>query len=227
MSNALTRTMNRSITATSLGALVKSRTNENPLMLLDASGSMGVRVVSTGKTRMQMLREAVTTLQSQRQTTMAAFGLIGASHDPTGIEPSSGPVEVAFVTEVPDENPAAGTPMAEAILFAKKNNFGRALIISDGGPNDPGKTMAAAREFGGRIDVVYVGDPGDAGSRFLEQLAEATGGQRFEGDLKDTKQLASTIRGLLVGEALEEDDEDDEDDDEDEEDEDEEDEDEA
>jgi len=146
---------------------------------------------------------------------MIAFGLL-PQHDSTGLEPRTGSPEVAFVDTVPDAQ--GGTPLAEAIDFASQNGFGRLVVISDGSPNYPHSTsMDAARRFGGQIDVMYIGDPGDPGSVFLEQLAAATGGQRFEGDMSDIKEITGAVIGLLNGDVLEQDD-DDEDDDEDDED---------
>jgi hypothetical protein len=51
--------------------------------------------------------------------------------------------------------------------------------------------------FGGRIDVVYVGNPGDYGSKFLASLAEASGGTSFDGDLSEPKELVGAVVGLL------------------------------
>jgi hypothetical protein len=95
--------------------------------------------------------------------------------------------------------------------MAGQNGFGRVVVISDGGPTDD--AMGAAMAFGGRIDVIFVGDPHDAGSYFLDTLAKATGGQRFEGDLSDVKEITGAVVGLLNGEILEEEDDDEDDDD--------------
>jgi hypothetical protein len=115
--------------------------------------------------------------------------------------------------------------MAEGIDFARAGGFGRAVVISDGAPSDRNAAFEAARRFGGRIDVIFVGDAGDPGSILLDELAKLTGGQKFEGDLSEVKELTGAIVGLLNGDVLEEDDEDDDEDDEDEDDEDEDDED--
>lgn len=215
--NTLMRAASRSIEVKSLKDLVRARSNENPVLLIDVSGSMGWRMAN-GKTREQGLNEVVVQMQKQRPTQMIAFGIVGESHDPTGIEPTTGVQIVAMVSEVPPVRSEAGTPMGEAIDFARMKGFGRAVVISDGAPNDRNKAMEAAKQFGGRIDVVYIGDAGDPGSIFLEQLAEATGGSRFEGDLTDVKEITSAVVGLLMGDVELEQDDDDDDEDEDEDD---------
>ncbi len=224
--SALVRSLEKSLEIKTLKDLVRVKTNETPVLLIDVSGSMG-HPMRNGKTRIAGLREVVTGMQAKRPTQMIAFGLEPnrPHHDPTGLEMVvAAGSEVAFVTDVPDAQ--GGTPMAEAIEFARMSGFGRAVIISDGSPNDTHGAMEAARQFGGRIDVVYVGDPGDPGSMFLESLAKETGGQRFEGDLSEVKELQNVVVGLLTGDVeMEEVDEDDDDEDEDDEDEDDEDED--
>lgn len=228
---SLVRAAEKSLGLKSLKDLVRARTSENPVLLIDVSTSMNAHM-RNGKTRINGLREVVAGLLAKRQTQLIAFGLQQRPNAEAQFVQSAAPVnymgviEVDFVTEVPDAQ--GGTPMAEGIDFARANGFGRAVVISDGAPNDQHKALESARQFGGRIDVIYVGDAGDPGSHFLEELAKATGGQRFEGDLSDVKELTGAVVGLLNGEVLEvddededEDDEDDDDDDEDEEDEDE------
>jgi hypothetical protein len=208
MSNetSLMKMLDKSTKLSSLKDLVRSKDAENVVLLLDCSASMGA-YMRNGKLRIGGLREVVAGIQAQRTTTMVAFGPAAVGAHP--LEPMGSPVR--FVTEVPD--PEGGTPLAEAITFARSNGFGRAIVVSDGGPNDPRAAMEAAREFGGQIDVVFVGDAGDPGSVFLDELAKTTGGSRFEGDLSEVKELTGAIVGLLNGETMEQDDEDDEDED--------------
>lgn len=219
---SLVRSAEKTLTVKSLKDLVRVRTSENPVLLIDVSGSMGA-TMRNGKTRITGLREVVKGLQEKRPTTMVAFGLQG-NVPVHPLEPMQTSEQVAFVDMVPDAQ--GGTPLAEGIDFCRANGFGRCVVISDGGPNDPHRAMESARAFGGRIDVIFVGDPGDPGSYFLDGLAQATGGSRFEGDLSEVKEITGAVVGLLMGESLEQSDEDDEDEDEDEDDDDEDDEDE-
>jgi uncharacterized protein with von Willebrand factor type A (vWA) domain len=126
---SLTRVISKSLDVKSLKDLVRARSNENPVLLIDVSGSMGA-FMRNGKTRIDGLRQVVSGIQAKRLTQMIAFGLrqVAPVHP---LEPMSGSGEVAFVQEVPDAH--GGTPLAEAIDFARINGFGRAVIVSDGG----------------------------------------------------------------------------------------------
>jgi CBS domain-containing protein len=214
-SNGLAR-LERSLTVSSLRDLARSRKAENVFLLVDCSGSMGARLSGTGQTRIEALRGIAKQVLSARKAPVMQFG---------AMDPNTG-AWIGFVDgDIPDAN--GGTPLAEAIEFARRNGAGRLVVISDGVPDDRDLALEAARQFGGRIDVVFVGDPGEAGSVFLDRLAQLTGGERFEGDLSETRKLTGAITGLLVGDVAaaaaafgdddeEEDEDDDEDDDEDE-----------
>lgn len=180
-SSSLTKALSQSLQVSSLDDLLRVKQDSNIFMLLDVSGSMGTRMRKNGKTRIQGLREAVKDIQSEREMKMVQFGF--------GNEPS-------FVTSIPDAT--GGTPLHLAIQFARQNGAGRAIVISDGVPDDKRLALDAAREFGGRIDVIFVGDEGEAGEAFLKILAESTGGESFTGDLSEPKQLAGKVMGLLT-----------------------------
>lgn len=222
---SLVRSLEQSMAVKSLKDLVRVRDAGNVVLLIDVSFSMTDHM-RNGKKRIEGLREVVKGMQEKKPTRMIAFGLHpGKGRVPTELERAFGiPTEgdstspfgtgpqVGYVETVPDAQ--GGTPLAEGIDFARTNGHGRAVVISDGEPNDPHAAMAAAKAFGGRIDVVFVGDPGTEGSVFLENLAKSTGGIRFEGDLSEVKEIIGAVVGLLTGGVeLEEDDEDDEDDD--------------
>lgn len=217
MSNetSLIRTAEKTLSVKSLKDLVRVRTSEIKVLLLDVSGSMKASL-RNGKTRIEGLREVVAGIQSRQAVPMIAFGI----HPHDVLEPTMrGEGEVAMVTEVPDAS--GSTPLAEAIDMARLKGFGQAVVISDGCPNDQHSAMESARQFGGRIDVIFVGNPGEYGSAFLDELAKITGGSRFEGDLAEVKELTGAVIGLLNGEVLEQSDDDEDDDDEDDEDDDE------
>lgn len=213
--NSLVRTsLEKTLSLGSLKDLVRVKDTENVKLLLDCSGSMDWQMIKGGR-KIDGLRKVVADVQAQRSTGMIAFGpafIDGMAMDES--RSAIAPPEncVAFVHEVPE--PAGGTPLKQAIEFSKVNGVGRLLLVSDGCPADPDGCMNAAREFGGRIDVVYIGDPGDRGSVFLEDLAKLTGGQRFEGDISELKEITGAVIALLTGDVLSDDD-DDEDEDED------------
>lgn len=202
MSNEIVRTqLDRSLRAGSLSELVRIRTNggngDTINLLVDASGSMndGMR---NGKTKMQGLQEVVTDLKSKRPLKMIAFG---------------GRRGGAYLCDDGVPHAGGGTPLHLAIDLAKQQGFGRVIVISDGQPDSKELAMQAARNFGGQIDVVYVGDPFDPnqpwidGEMFLRTLAESTGGSEFHGDLSQPKELSKGIIGLLVQGTPEEDEE--------------------
>lgn len=213
---SLQKTLSKSLEVKSLKDLVRVRTSEHGVLMIDTSGSM-TDTMRNGKQRIQGLREVVIGLQKARPTPMIAFGYAGGGGSGHPLEQGLGSQEVGMVTEVP-EALGGRTPLTEAIDFARTCGFSKGVVISDGGPDNRSSAMEAARRFGGQIDVIFVGDEGDPGSVFLEELAKMTGGVRFQGDLSDVKELTGAVIGLLNGEVLEQTDEDDDDEDGDEED---------
>lgn len=175
-----------SLTAGSLDDLVKKKSvafDGKIAFLLDCSGSMGSRMY-TGKRRIDGLREAVKEVQAAQEGPKIPMIQFGAGWD-----------EVGECLEIPD--PEGGTPLHLAIDMAKAKEFGRCICISDGMPDSQERAIAAAKNFGGRIDVIFTGNPGEPGEAFLTHLAEITGGERFTGDLADVKLISGTIRLLL------------------------------
>jgi hypothetical protein len=167
-----------------------ARDVDNVMLLIDTSSSMNAHLRdeqhnSLPTRRIDALREVVNLIRVQGDVPMIAFG---------------GPIDasVRFVSDVPE--PAGGTPLAQAIMLAKEYAATRIVVISDGAPDSAPAALEAARAFAGRIDVSYVGNPNDVGEKFLEQLAQASGGSAFTGDLRDPKQLSRGVVGLLAGE---------------------------
>lgn len=157
------------------------RGSEVVMLLIDTSGSMG-------GTPIRNLRDVVAGIQAQGTVPMIAFG---------------GPfdAQVRFVDVVPE--PDGGTPLHLAIPFAKQYGATRLVVVSDGLPDLTNESMTAAKEFGGQIDVVFVGHD-ERGSFFLNELARATGGRRINADLSDIKAITGTVIGLLEGAVEEE-----------------------
>lgn len=180
MSDLIHKQLDRTLQISSLSDLVRAKQSTNVHLLIDVSSSMNEKM-RNGKSKIEGLREVVTDIQKQRKTQMIAFGGEG----------------VFTTTSVPTPN--GGTPLMEAIDFARAQNVGRLVAVSDGIPNDPVGALEAAKRFGGQIDVVYVGDPGDGGEEFLKRLARETGGTEFHGDLSEPKQLSKGVIGLLNG----------------------------
>lgn len=158
------------------------RADEVVMLLLDTSGSMGGSPI-------QDLSKVVVGIQAQGSVPMIAFG---GPYD----------AQVRFVDIVPE--PDGGTPLHLAIPFAKTYGATRLVVVSDGMPDLKSESLNAAREFGGQIDVVFVGHPGNEGSFFLDELAKLTGGRRINADLSNVKAITGTVIGLLEGHVEEE-----------------------
>jgi Mg-chelatase subunit ChlD len=179
---SIAKQLNKSLQIGGLDDLVRVQKAQNIWLLLDCSGSMSTRM-KNGKSRIQGLREAVDGIQTEKRMSMIQFG-----QDP---EPS------VIVDSIP--NPSGGTPLGQAIDLARKLECSRCIVISDGQPDYPQQQhLDAAVRFGGRIDVVFVGDPGDPGEEFLKRLAMSTGGESFTGDLSEPKQLTRGVVALLT-----------------------------
>lgn len=192
MSNEIVKKLNATLSIKSLSDLVRVKTSESVLLLIDTSSSMNDRL-RNGRSRMDMLGEVVTDLRKGAEVKMIAFG---------GME------DAAWELSTVPARGQGGTPMHAGINLARTKNAGRAIVVSDGVPNDRSLAMESAKEFGGRIDVIFVGNPGEEGEAFLKMLAESTGGTEFTGDLSKPKEIGAAIKGLLAGHDDDEEDED-------------------
>lgn len=88
-----------------------------------------------------------------------------------------------------------GTAMAAAFSVIKLQGITHAVLVTDGGTTDGEENTLNAAQ-GLKLDIIFVGrgDPPD----ILAKLANQTGGKYGSADLSDTKELASTIKGLLA-----------------------------
>lgn len=189
MENSLIRTASQLTKSSSLDDFM--RETETVFLLIDTSGSMNGPIdPREPKRRIDGLREVVAEIKGTGHVPMIAFG-----------GPWDG--EVRFVDAVPE--PAGGTPLHAAIPYAKQYGATRLVIVSDGMPDLKSQSLDAARQFGGRIDIVYVGDvkDGEGGLAFLESLAKLAGGTHHVGSLGDVKLLSRTVIGLLGGDVAE------------------------
>jgi Mg-chelatase subunit ChlD len=171
--------LNKTAAASSLDDLI--RMNRRSLMLVDVSGSMGARVIRTGRRRIDELRTVVNDLRSTGDVPVAAFGTY------EGVEVVEG--------EIPE--PCGSTPLADAIDFGTDNGATHMVVVTDGVPDSQEDAFGAAARFGNPIDVFFIGDANDIGAKFCKRLAEMTGGKCSLTTLANPKELASQIRGLL------------------------------
>jgi hypothetical protein len=170
--------LERALEVKSLDGLVAAASHEDAFLVMDCSGSMAGKPMGD-------LKKVVDDIRTEADPQMVAFA---------GGYWQGG--NCFMVGDVPADA-GGGTPLNEAIDFAKDNGARRMVLISDGIPDNRDAAMLSAMKFGGRIDVVFVGAAGSEGSAFLDRLAKATGGSRFEGDLAATKALSAKIAGLL------------------------------
>jgi hypothetical protein len=179
MSESLVRTATESLTKSlgksSLDDFLKA--SRRSMMLVDVSSSMNEHIRSGG-TKIAACREVCDTLRESNPVPVAAFGGV-----------------VELVDRVP--NPSGGTPLHRGIEFAQGLGADHLVVITDGEPDSESAALAAARAFGGVIDVFYIGNGDDSGSRFAAELAKLTGGSVNLTDLAEPKQLAGRIVGLL------------------------------
>lgn len=191
--DALLRLQQQSMQSKPGGSLLDKvkarRRNRKSFMLLDYSGSMGDPLdgkwsITSFTRKADALQAIVKGLNDQGiNLPMVGFG---------GFATHGG---IKFVTAVPE--PEGMTPLAEGIEFCTREHAEHLIVISDGEPDDKRAALKAGEDFGGPIDVFYVGPDGGPGAAFLALLCNTTGGQYAPADLAETKQLETKIRGLL------------------------------
>jgi len=151
-------------------------------LLLDCSYSMSEEI-APNQTAIQKLRSVARQLRA----------------DLPSVQQVAFPVEGAAAREIAADIPDVGgngTPLAEAIDYCAGRGAAHLIVVSDGAPNDPPRALIAAKQSRCKIDVVFIGRPGDPGERFLRDLARQSGGSCDTLDLA-TKALGTKIRGLL------------------------------
>jgi len=162
-------------------SLAQSFLSCDVLVLIDQSGSMAARDATGGRSRYDAADAELTRLQGQHPGKVAVISFSSS---------------VEFCPGGMPNREGCGTDMAAALNFAHvADGVCQIVLISDGEPDEEGRTLAAARRFQHPIHTIYIGpeDGGAWGGRaFLEKLARATGGQAFK----------ATAPGLL-GEGVE------------------------
>jgi|ERR1043165_3799758 Mg-chelatase subunit ChlD len=91
------------------------------------------------------------------------------------------------------------TDMEAALKFIKPaDGCGiRLILISDGEPDEPEKTLKLAKKFQTKIDTVYVGSEDGDGRDFLRQLSDVTGGVSITQETENLHLLGDSVRKLL------------------------------
>lgn len=148
-----------------------------PFMLLDVSGSMTEQVGTQRK--IDMLRSAVSQYKGVRQYVF-----------------SDRVTETQYIPE-----PHGSTELHTAFRYIAKANPQKLLLVSDGLPDEPNTCLDTGKSLGIPIDVLYIGNSGDDGERFMKLLAERTKGKFMTIDTMEViefqKNLSDGIKFML------------------------------
>lgn len=166
-------------------SLAESFLSAQIVVLLDNSGSMGANDGPMGQTRRKAAEIQLVGLQKKFPGQIALICFADHSvYSPGGIIVPCG----------------GSTDMKGVLEFAKMaDDCGlKIIIISDGFPNDPSRTLEIARTYQTKIDAIYIGPETDSSGRdFLEQLVSVTGGKFIKSD--EVGQLEDGVETLLLG----------------------------
>lgn len=167
-------------------SLAESFLSCDAILIVDTSGSMGAKDAPGGLSRHEAAQKELERLQASLPGKLAVVSFSNeVQFCPTGI-----PVRFN-----------GGTDMAKALRFIKPaDNCGiRFFMITDGQPDSEREVLEVAKMFQSRIDCVYIG-PEDGGywdgRKFLEKLAELTGGQHVKSE--QIGMLANSVERLLL-----------------------------
>lgn len=161
-----------------------ARASNARVVLLDTSSSMDEPAGPT-KTKIEMLREACANVLPQVAASRV-YSFNSTVRDITG----------GFI---PD--PAGGTAMERALEAAEPHRPRQTLVITDGLPNDPDKTLEVADRMTGSIDVIFCGPDTDTGAiQFCQKLARGTGGRFYHHNYRQAgaAPLALQMRKMLA-----------------------------
>ena len=159
----------------SIGQQLESIKNPPPppdssdtVFIVDCSGSMSSLVQGREK-----IEHAKNALKSANATNIILFGVYNPESE---LRANWGTIDELCTP--------GSTPMDDGFEFLRLSGkkFKTIICISDGEPNSKHSAMNEAKKLGQRIESVYIGEPGDSGSKFMSQLCSETGGQSFDID---------------------------------------------
>lgn len=158
------------------------------IFLLDISGSMEICI--EGKSKLDHLRIIMKDYPEARKICFSSDVYCNVDRN--------GNVDCVIPTSA-----HGSTDLAKAIRhlrgLAKRPE--RIVLISDGDPDDPNAAIKEAVEFSVPIDIIFIGQKGSSGERFMINLAKFTRGKQFTIEDKSAnfqKQLSTKIAGLLT-----------------------------
>ena len=158
--------------------LAESFLSAEAIVIIDMSGSMGAQDapplkrpefgddMPARRSRYDAAEDELRRLQAENPGKVAVVAFSSTvEFIPGGVPPRLG----------------GGTDMAAALRFVlpADGTGTRLILISDGWPDEPAKTLEVARQFETHIECVFIGPEGNAGADFLRDLAQATGGRAF------------------------------------------------
>jgi Mg-chelatase subunit ChlD len=165
-------------------SIAESFLDADCIVIVDVSGSMEMDDAPGGKTRYDTACSELAALQASLPGKIAVLAF---SND------------CVFCPNGTPTNMGGSTDLAGALEFAKVVDVPdvRFVIISDGQPDDPEKSLKVARSYRNRIDVIYVGSElSPMGRSFLAQVAKASGGKTVTADR--VAQLSTKVQQLLA-----------------------------
>lgn len=90
------------------------------------------------------------------------------------------------------------TVMNEAFTYVIEHQiqFDKLCVISDGAPDSRHDTLREAKRLGREVNVLYIGEAGTDGERFMEELARVTKGKTVTTEAT-SELLMAGIKGLI------------------------------
>ena len=183
MTTALVPGSLRAIARAQQSSLAQSFMHAELIVLVDTSGSMGIRDSMDGDALVTRYTAACTQLTRLQATHPGKIAVIAFSS------------HAVFCPGGIPENLGGGTDMAQALRYVQPaDGCGMTFVlISDGQPDDEAATLAVAATFTTPIQTIFIGQ--GSGADFLRRLAQRTGGTAL---VKSIPQLAASVAGLLT-----------------------------
>lgn len=158
------------------------------IFLLDISGSMDMYI--EGKSKLDNLRDIMREYPEARKVCFSSD--VYCEVDRNGNVDCTIPMSAH-----------GSTDLARAIGFLRTltKRPERIVLISDGEPDDSNAAIREATGFSVPIDIIFIGQKGSSGERFMINLAKFTTGRQFTVEDKSAnfqKQLSIKIAGLLT-----------------------------
>lgn len=161
---------------------------QKKIFLLDISGSMDTYI--EGKSKLDHLRNIMKDYPESKK--------ICFSSDVYCEVDRNGNVDCTIPASA-----QGSTDLAGAIRFLRTlvKRPERIVLISDGEPDDGNSAIREATGFSVPIDIIFIGQKGSSGERFMINLSRLTRGRQFTIEDKSAnfqKQLSIKIAGLLT-----------------------------